>query len=132
MAVSGIVLKKFKAHKLLVFTGFAFLCKIAILLFAKDMSVMYLSQIFQMFAYALLIPTGAFYVSKNMEELDQVKGQAFLTSAITLGGVFSNLVSGVILDNLGIKTMLLTGTGVCAAGVIIGFIAMTKLPHHVT
>ena len=67
-----------------------------------------------------------------MEEFDQVKGQAYVTSAITLGGVFSNLLSGVILDHLGIKIMLITGTAVCAVGVIIAYIAMNKLPHHVS
>ena len=66
----------------------------------------------------------------SMDELDQVKGQAYVTSAITVGGVFSNLISGVILDNLGIKAMLGTGCVVCAVGVIIGFVAMSRLPHH--
>ena len=65
-----------------------------------------------------------------MDEFDQVKGQAFITSAITIGGVFSNLVSGVILDHSGIKAMLITGTAVCAVGVVIAYIAMTKLPHR--
>ena len=63
-----------------------------------------------------------------MNELDQVKGQAFVTSAITIGGVFSNLLSGVILDHMGIKTMLICGTSVCAIGVIIAIYAMKKLP----
>ena len=61
-----------------------------------------------------------------MSELDQVKGQAFVTSAITVGGVFSNLISGVILDNLGIKQMLITGTVVCGIGVVIVFFAFAK------
>ena len=65
-----------------------------------------------------------------MDELDQVKGQAFITSAITIGGVFSNLISGVILDHFGIKPMLITGSVVCAAGMIIAFAALTKLPHR--
>ena len=56
-----------------------------------------------------------------MEDLDQVKGQAYITSAITIGGVFSNLVSGRILDKMGVKPMLIVGTAVCALGVIISF-----------
>ena len=65
-----------------------------------------------------------------MDEFDQVKGQAYVTSAITLGGVFSNFISGVILDNFGIVPMLTTGTIVCAIGVVLAFIAMGKLPHR--
>ena len=93
--------------------------------------MMYLSQSFQLVAYAVFIPAGAYYVSKTMDASDQVKGQAFITSAITIGGVFSNLVSGVILDHSGIRAMLITGTAVCALGVLIAYAAMTRLPHRV-
>ncbi|MBO7426894.1 MAG: hypothetical protein J6U23_14585, partial [Clostridiales bacterium] len=61
---------------------------------------------------------------------DQVKGQAYVTSAITVGGVFSNLISGVILDHFGIKVMLIIGTVVCAVGAVTALIAMTRLKHH--
>ncbi|MBP5253681.1 MAG: MFS transporter [Lachnospiraceae bacterium] len=130
MALIAIVLKKISSSKLLLISGVAFLVKILILIFAKSRPVMYLSQSFQLFAYAVFIPAGAYYVSTTMDEYDQVKGQAFITSAITIGGVFSNLISGVILDHSNITTMLITGSAVCAAGVIIAFYAMLKLPHR--
>ena len=130
MAVIGFFLKKISSDKMLVFSGMAFFVKILILMFVSNMAGMYVSQSFQMFAYAVFIPAAAYYVSNTMDELDQVKGQAYVTSAITVGGVFSNLISGVILDNLGIKAMLGTGCVVCAVGVIIGFTAMNRLPHH--
>ncbi|MCR5474475.1 MAG: MFS transporter [Lachnospiraceae bacterium] len=130
MALIGFALAKISSEKLLVFSGLAFFVKILILIFAKGMTGMYISQSFQLFAYAVFIPAAAYYVSFTMEELDQVKGQAYVTSAITIGGVFSNMLSGVILDHLGVRSMLAVGTAVCAAGVIIAFIAMTRLPHH--
>ncbi|MBP5555170.1 MAG: MFS transporter [Lachnospiraceae bacterium] len=130
MAFIGGFLKKISSGKMLVFSGTAFFVKILILMFVSNMAGMYVSQSFQLFAYAVFIPAAAYYVSETMDELDQVKGQAYVTSAITVGGVFSNLISGVILDNLGIKAMLGTGCVVCAVGVIIGFIAMNRLPHH--
>ncbi len=126
MAVIGVVLKKISSNKMLAISGAAFFVKILILVFATNMIHMYISQSFQLFAYAIFIPAAAYYVSENMEELDQVKGQAFVTSAITIGGVFSNLVSGVILDNSGIRTMLITGTAVCLVGVVIGIISMAS------
>ena len=130
MALFGYILKKISSDKLLLVSGVAFFVKILILIFAVDMIGMYVSQSFQLFAYAVFIPAAAYYVSNTMEELDQVKGQAYVTSAITVGGVFSNLLSGIILDNFGIKPMLIMGTAVCAAGVVIAFAAMLKLPHH--
>lgn len=130
MALIGFVLKKIASRKLLVFSGTAFFIKMIILMAAGNMAMYYFSQSFQLFAYAVFVPAAAYYVSETMEELDQVKGQAYITSAITIGGVFSNLISGVILDNLGINPMLLTGTTVCGLGVVIAFIAMKKLPHN--
>ena len=132
MALIGFVLKKISSNKLLVMSGFAFLVKIVILIFATNMAMMYLSQSFQLFAYAVFIPAAAYYVSTTMEESDQVKGQAYVTSAITLGGVFSNLISGVILDHFGIRVMLITGTVVCAVGAVIGTIAMNSMKHRAT
>ena len=88
MALIGLILKKLSAKKLLVISGAAFFVKILILVFATGMAHMYISQSFQILAYAVFIPAGAYYVSSTMEELDQVKGQAFITSAITIGGVF--------------------------------------------
>lgn len=126
MALIGLILKKISSSKLLIISGVAFFIKILILIFASAMPGMYISQSFQLFAYAVFIPAAAYYVSSNMSELDQVKGQAFVTSAITIGGVFSNLISGVILDNLGIKQMLITGTVVAALGAVITFIAFGK------
>ena len=130
MALIAIVLKKISAERLLMISGVAFFVKILLLVFAKGMPMMYVSQSVQIFAYAVFIPAGAYYVSKTMDEQDQVKGQAFITSAITIGGVFSNLISGVILDHFGILTMLITGSAVCAVGVVIAIVAMTKLPHR--
>ena len=128
MAMIGLILKKFTSKALLLFSGIAFLVKIIILIFATNMGHMYLSQSCQVFAYAVFIPAAAYYVSKTMSDRDQVKGQAFITSAITMGGVFSNLISGVVLDNLGIRPMLITGTVVCAIGVAIACYALLKLP----
>ena len=124
MALIGIVLKKISSGKMLILSGAAFFIKILILIFATNMAMMYLSQSMQLFAYAVFIPAVAYYVNETMSDSDQVKGQAYVTSAITIGGVFSNLISGVILDHLGIKIMLITGTAVCAAGVLIAVYAL--------
>ncbi len=129
MALIGLVLKKTSPSRLLVFSGAAFFVKILILVFAQNMTWMFISQCFQMFAYAVFIPASAYYVSLTMAEGDQVKGQAYFTSAITIGGVFSNLFSGVILDRLGMKPMLITGSTVCLAGVLIAVFAL-KLPKR--
>lgn len=124
MALIGFVLRKISPARLLFFSGVAFFVKILILVFAQNMVWMFVSQSFQLFAYAVFIPAAAYYVSSTMADSDQVKGQAYVTSAITIGGVFSNLLSGVILDNLGMKPMLITGSAVCFAGVLTALAAL--------
>ena len=128
MAGIGVILKRISSKNLLLISGTAFFVKILILLFSVNMAGLFLSQSIQLFAYAVFIPASAYYVSSTMRDSDQVKGQAFITSAITIGGVFSNLVSGAVLDHFGVHTMLLCGSIVCLAGVIAGFFAMLKLP----
>lgn len=129
MALIGYVLKKISSSNLLVMSGYAFLIKIAILIFAANMFMMYVSQSFQIFAYAVFIPAAAYYVTNTMDESDQVKGQAYVTSSITVGGVFSNFISGIVLDNLGITQMLIIGTAVCAVGAVTATVAMKRLKH---
>ena len=124
MALIGIVLKKISERHLLVFSAVSFFVKTAILLFATALIGMYISQSFQMFAYAVFIPASAYFADNVMKENDKVKGQAYINSAITLGGVFSNLVSGRLLDGFGVHTMLSVGLAVCLAGVIIVIIAV--------
>ena len=126
MALIGFVLRKVSPARLLVFSGVAFFVKILILVFAQNLVWLFISQSFQLFAYAVFIPAAAYYVSSTMQDSDQVKGQAYVTSAITIGGVFSNLLSGVILDNLGMKPMLFTGSAVCFAGVLTAFSALKR------
>ena len=130
MAMIGIILKKISAKKLLVLSGFAFFVKNLILIFATNMAGMYLSQSCQLFAYAVFIPAAAYYVDSSMDSNDQVKGQALVTSAITVGGVFSNVVSGVVMDNFGIKAMLITGTAVCAVGAVVVLFALSSRREH--
>lgn len=116
MALIGIFLAKIKTEKILIFSACAFLLKNLIMLFASGMFGMFLSQSTQMIAYAVFIPTAAYYADAKMEQCDKVKGQALINSAITLGGVFSNLICGKILDVSGVKSMLLTGCIVCVLG----------------
>lgn len=126
MAVMALILKKVSVKAVLVFSTVAFLLKVIIMYFATGLGGMYISQSFQMFAYAVFIPATAFYSDRIMKEKDKVKGQAYVNCAITLGGVFSSLICGKILDVKGVSFMLLTGIITAAAGVIIAAIAMLR------
>ncbi len=124
MAIMPKLVKKISARKLLVMSGVFFLVKILVVLVATNMTILYFSQMIQLLAYAVFIPASAFYVEEIMSEQDKVKGQAFITSAITLSGVFSGVICGRVLDLFGVHTMLLIGAVVTAAGILIAIKAV--------
>ena len=94
------------------------------MLIARNMAVVYISQAMQMFAYAVFIPVSAYFVNQTMARFDQVKGQAYINCSITLGGVFSSLVCGRLLDIKGPDFMLIVSLIVTAAGLVIAFAAL--------
>lgn len=119
MAVITVISKKVSMNKLLVISGISFTIKAVIMLIATNIPLVYASQAMQMFAYAVFIPAAAYYVSNNIDEHDQVKGQAFVTSCFTMAGVFSSLLCGIILDRLGVKEMLVIGTVISIIGTLL-------------
>lgn len=124
MALMDKIIKKISAKNLLLISGTSFLIKTLLMLIAPNMIVVYISQAMQMFAYAVFIPAGAYFVNQTMARLDQVKGQAYFNISITLGGVFSSLVCGRLLDIRGSHFMLTVSFAVTAVGLIIAFFAL--------
>ena len=124
MALIDKIMKKISVKNLLLISGTAFLIKTLLMLVAPNMAVVYISQAMQMFAYAVFIPAGAYFVNQTMARLDQVKGQAYINCSITLGGVFSSLVCGRLLDIKGPHFMLIVSLAVTAIGLVIAFLAL--------
>ena len=112
---------------LLKLSGLFFLAKVILLFFARDMAGIYISYVLQIGSYAMFIPGSAFYVHRVMQERDQVKGQALVNCAITLGGVFSNLVCGYVLDYGSVKMMVGIGVCICAVGALISMFAIQRV-----
>lgn len=127
MALIDKIMTKISVKNLLLIASAAFLIKTLLMLIAPNMAVVYVSQAMQMFAYAVFIPAGAYFVNQTMARLDQVKGQAYINCSITLGGVFSSLVCGRLLDISGPRFMLGVSLAVTAAGLVIAFIALKVL-----
>ena len=127
MALIDKIMKKVSCRNLLLFAGAAFLIKTLLMLIASNMVIVYISQAMQMFAYAVFIPVSAYFVNQTMARLDQVKGQAYINCSITLGGVFSSLVCGRLLDIKGPHFMLIVSLAVTAAGLVIAFFALKVL-----
>ena len=127
MALIDKIMKKISVKNLLLISGTAFLIKTLLMLIAPNMAVVYISQAMQIFAYAVFIPAGAYFVNQTMAKFDQVKGQAYINCSITLGGVFSSLVCGRLLDIRGPHFMLIVSLAVTTIGLVIAFVALKVL-----
>lgn len=127
MALFTKLSKKVDCGNLLKISGILFTVKVFLMFLAKNIFGVFLSQFFQIGAYALFIPASAYYANKIMQQLDQVKGQAYVNCAVTLGGVFSGLICGRILDASGPKTMLLICTAVAFIGALLCLFIVQKV-----
>ena len=132
MALINKIMKKISVKNLLLISGIAFFIKHLLMLIAPNMVVVYISHAIQMFAYAIFIPAGAYFVNQTMASLDQVKSQAYINCSITLGGVFSSLICGRLLDVKGPHFMLIVSVIVTLAGLVIAVVALKGLSKHST
>lgn len=110
--------KKIGCQEMLIISSLFFSVKHILTYFAFNMIMIYIAQFLQVFAYALFIPASVYYVNQTVEKTDMVKGQALITGAMTLSGVFVSLIGGMLLDGLGVQKVLLIGVICSVIGTI--------------
>ncbi len=132
MSVFVKVAKKINVGILLKVSAVFFAIKGAILMFATSITGVYLSQFMQIFAYALITPGAAYYATAKMSPQDQVKGQTYFNCCITVGGVFSSLICGRLLDLYGSMVMQGVGLAVAIVGIILAFAGVENVTEDET
>ncbi len=110
--------KHLSSRALLLASALGFFVKSLLLLIAWNAALLLAAQAFQAFSFALFIPASVAYTDRAMEAGDKVKGQAYMTAALTLGGVAGNLSGGIALDVSGVNAMLILGCAFALAGVL--------------
>lgn len=86
---------------------------------ATNMFLIYLAQATQMLAYALFIPASVYYVDKLFDVKDAVKGQALVTTSMTVSGILASLLGGIMLDSIGVYETLFLGLILSVLGTVI-------------
>lgn len=112
------IVRKIRPDRLIQIAGLGFLVKSAVIWMAGSVFMVHMSQLLQACSFAVLVPASVYYSDEVMEEGDRVKGQAFLTVSITLGGILGNFLGGKLIDAAGVMAMLTAGAACAAAGML--------------
>ena len=100
-------------------SGVFFTLKVLATLLAPDLNALYLSQLFQPFAWGLIQVSSVYFINSIMAPEDKIKGQALFTSSHMIATVIGSLTGGFLLDHGGVSRMLLVGTVISAVGTIL-------------
>lgn len=121
------LLKKFNNTTLLKISVIVLTIKAIATLFAKSIGMVYFAQAFQLLSYAIFIPASIHYVTQVMDAKDRIKGQAFTSVTMTLGGVTGSLLGGWLLGATSIYNMLLLGTLLSLIGTFIAYFSIENI-----
>lgn len=120
------IVAKINTRSLMKISGFIYVLRSLIFLFAASVWMVNVGQVFQGFTFAVFIPASVYYINEIMHEKDRVKGQTFVTAMGTLGGFFGNVIGGRLLDMSGVFAMLLFGVIGAVIGSALLFYAIKK------
>lgn len=119
MLLFGRLTQRFKCSSLLRFAVIMFTVKELMIYLASSLPALYAAEALQAFSFALFVPASVRYVGEVIAKHNAVKGQAFVTSMMTLGSIFASYIGGLLLDTSTPGFTLLVGVIVSAVGTLI-------------
>lgn len=133
MMLFSTVAKKIRIDTIFKISAIFYTVKASLLLPNWGMAGVYISQVTQILAFAIFLPAGAYYVNELLDEADQIKGQALLTTSITLSAVFASFFGGIMMDNIGVMKTLQIGAAISAVGSVIMVLCTERVhPKNIT
>lgn len=125
MMAFSYLFRRYGATRLFQISAVFYGVKTFLILMSSSMPMLYLAQTTQALSFGLYSTSSVYFVEEMVHSYDRSKGQAFITSAATLGNVISALLGGVFLDHFGVRFMLKAAFIVSAMGAIL-ILAATK------
>ena len=117
---------RIEVGRLLKFSVIMFTVKHILTFLAPNMAVIYLAQCLQIFAYAIYIPAGVYYVDLLFDRADATLGQSLMASTATAGGVIASFVGGFLIDSIGVSLTLMIGMITSIIGTVIVLMTVQK------
>ncbi len=119
--------ERFGTKFLLGVSAVFYLIKIYFTAIAVNVGMLYFSMIFQALGFALFIPASVHLVDEIMSKQDAVKGQAFVTMAMTFSSLVASIFGGLIINIFGVTATLWISTFVTVVGVVISIYALLRI-----
>lgn len=127
MLFYGRIRRHFNSRTLIKVAAFGFSAKIVICWLAKSVTVLYLAQLMQLIAFALMMPAMVYFIDEIMSRGEAVKGQALFSMMFPLSTIVSSLAGGWILDVSGAGTLTFVASAVTIAGMIVVFLTVDRV-----
>ena len=127
MALYGILVKRIRGDKLLIFSSFSFFVRALGVLIAPSVIFLHIAQVWQMPAYGLYTPAAVHFSDRQVSSADRVRAQAIaMVASSGLGGVLGNLVGGALVGQFGISALQVCSAAVGAVGFLVMFFSLRE------
>ncbi|MDO4322331.1 MAG: MFS transporter [Lachnospiraceae bacterium] len=119
------LVKRVRVETLLRAAAVCWTIKAVAFCFCTNVGGIYAAQVLQLGSFGIYVPASVYYANQVIDEKNQVKAQAMVTTAFTIGSVFGNFLGGKMIDAFGVSRMLIAAAACTAAGTVL-FFAGTK------
>ena len=118
--------KKTGILMLIKLAGVFFSCKALLLLLATESWNVYLIQLLQTVTFGFSFPALFYFVKLKISEADMAKGQAVAAVVFTLGTAIGSFIGGRVIDQFGIKAMIMTALALAVFGTLVIYMTVQK------
>lgn len=123
-----LMLRWTKSGKWVCLSGVFITLRLLLSLLLPGIPGLFAAQVCQMLGYALFCISTVYYVGQTVDKRNVVKGQTYLGITNTLGALIAHFSGGAMIDLWGVDAMMLICSAVCALGMTLLFVAVSKNP----
>lgn len=114
------IVYRFSCRKVLLFSTFVYLLRCLMYLLAHNVWWIVGAQALQGLSYSLFYASCVVYINEVTSDENKAKGQALMAMvSMSVGNILASILSGVLLDALGVRFMLAFAFGCLLAGFVI-------------
>ena len=127
MTMASRIAKKIPLYKLLRFSSAAFLLKYVGMLLAKDMTMFYVAQLFQIFSFGLFYPSAIAYIPEVIPAEHLGKGQGLFNMLFSCAMIIASYVGGFIIRYSSVSAMMTAFFVTSVVGILIIWLTVEKI-----